>query len=301
MQQPQNHDNPFRQAERLFLITVHAEKAQVAAVEEMLEDMSLAILSFEVDEAAALWKVDIITGWANPLEAARERLAVLGEEAFAPQCQPIEAKDWVSEVQKSFAPIHAGRFYVHGSHVSTVPHGAWPIQLDAGAAFGSGEHATTKGCLLVLNMLAKIRHRPVRRVLDMGCGSGILAIAMARAWGAELSALAVDIDPVSVRVAAENVTRNRVRRQVRTLAGNGYYTREVQGLPLCDVIVANILARPLTRMARQLKRRLKPGGVVVLSGLLARQERDVLHAHRLQGLYLKSRIQLEGWNTLVLG
>jgi ribosomal protein L11 methyltransferase len=146
-------------------------------------------------------------------------------------------------------------------------------------------------------MLSK--HHRFKYPLDMGCGSGILAIAMAKLW--RVPTLGIDIDPVSVSVARENGALNGVRRLVRFGAGDGYHARDVRRQGTFDLIVANILARPLVRMAPTLTRHLLPGGVAVLSGLLDYQERMVLGAHRAQGLRLLRRFTIGNWNTLVLG
>ncbi|MGH6979877.1 MAG: 50S ribosomal protein L11 methyltransferase, partial [Stellaceae bacterium] len=161
-------------------------------------------------------------------------------------------------------------------------------------AFGTGEHATTRGCLLATDHVK----RPPRRILDMGCGTGILAIAAAKLWHRDV--LATDIDPESVRVTRVNAKVNGVANAVRAEISPGYRHREIARRAPFNLVLANILARPLMDMAPDLARVLAPGGMAVLSGLLARQEAAVLAAHRAQGLYLVTRIALEGWHTLVV-
>jgi ribosomal protein L11 methyltransferase len=200
-------------------------------------------------------------------------------------------------VAQDFPPLTIGRFYVYGGHVSAAPPiGAWPVRVEAGMAFGSGEHATTSGCLRAMTRLA--RRRRFSRVLDMGCGSGILAIGAARAWR-RAHILAVDIDPVSARIAADNVRINRALH-VRARASDGYAPAFIRHGGNYDLILSNILARPLVKFAPQLARHLAPGGIAVLSGLLTSQERMVLAAHRAQGLRLRQRLVQQGWSTLVL-
>ena len=175
-----------------------------------------------------------------------------------------------------------------------------PIQVDAGAAFGSGEHGTTSCCLKAIDWMAN--QRRFARVLDMGTGSGILAIAAAKLWKSDV--LAVDIDPVSVRVTGENVAVNKVSTYVRTGVSDGYNSaqvkRGVDGKGKYDLILSNILARPLVAFAPMLEKHLAKGGVAVLSGLLTSQETMVRTAHRLQGLSLKKRFVQGEWCTLVL-
>ncbi len=217
------------------------------------------------------------------------------EPAFV--VKPVEARDWVAENRASFQPIRAGRFFIHPTfYEGRPPAGAQSIALDAATAFGSGSHGTTKGCLLALDRIAR-RRRP-RRMLDMGCGSGILAIAMAKAW--KRPVLAVDIDDEAVRVTAENAQRNGVANYVRAAAGPGFNAPIMQGKRDFDLIAANILARPLIAMAPALAGALAPGGETVLSGLLTRQENQVIGAYRAQGLVVVRRDRIDNWSTLVL-
>jgi ribosomal protein L11 methyltransferase len=206
--------------------------------------------------------------------------------------------DWVLENLRDFPPIDAGRFYVHGSHwEGQPPIGRIGIEIDAGTAFGSGEHATTRGCLTALTALARQRRRT--RVLDLGAGSGILGIAAAKVWAAKV--LCTDIDPGSVKVCAGNAANNQVGARVTAVVSDGYRNPAVgKGRPY-DLIFSNILARPLCRFAPDLAAHLAPDGVAVLSGLLESQERRVMANHEAQGLTLKRRFVIDGWATLLIG
>jgi ribosomal protein L11 methyltransferase len=292
-----DHANPFAQPEALTECNWVMPEKESIMLENGLEDLCLASSRFIVDEDKGIWRVRLLMD-APQVAEIEARLAILRDvhsiDFARPETEAVASRDWVSEVQASFKPIHAGRFYVHGSHIDDVPQVGWiPIRIDAGAAFGTGEHETTTGCLLALDMLG--RRRQFHRVLDMGCGSGILAIGAAKLWPCPVEA--VDIDVMSVAVAAENMVFNGVQKQVRCMAGNGYAV--VDGR--FDLIIANILARPLMQMAGDLAAHLEPGGTAVLSGLLTRQERMVLWAHRQYGLVLRERIVRGGWSTLVLG
>jgi len=206
--------------------------------------------------------------------------------------------DWVAESQKSLPPIRAGRFYVYGSHVTgPAPAASIPILIDANAAFGTGRHETTRGCLIALTRLAK--RRRFRRPLDMGCGSGVLAIAMAKLW--PVAVVAADNDATALRVARDNARINGVSFRVRCVASDGYRNAALARRAPFDLIVANILAEPLASMAVDLAHHLGHGGTAVLSGLLADQQRAVLAPHRGRGLRLEARIVLGDWATLVLG
>ena len=224
--------------------------------------------------------------------------AASGLPAPALEIERLPNLDWVAANLRDFPPIDAGRFFVRGSHwEGRIPAGRIELLMDAGTAFGSGEHATTLGCLMALHALGK--RRRARRVLDLGCGSGILGIAMAKMWACPV--LATDIDPAAVAVAAGNAAANGVRARVAALVSDGWrHPRLARGAPY-DVVVANILARPLCRFAPALAAALAPGGVAVLSGLLDRQERMVMAVHERQGLRLKSRLVVDGWATLTVG
>ncbi len=207
--------------------------------------------------------------------------------------------DWVAESQSNLPAIRAGRFYLHGSHViAPPPPASIPLLIDANVAFGTGRHETTRGCLLALEALAKAGFRP-RRLLDLGCGSGILALGMARLWRRPV--LAADNDPAAVTVARTNARINRAGRLLRPLVSEGYRHRLLRASGPFDLIVANILAEPLAAMAAELRAHLAPGGRAVLSGLLVSQERLVLNPHRTQGLRLLQRLRLGEWSTLILG
>ncbi|MCH8037627.1 MAG: 50S ribosomal protein L11 methyltransferase [Proteobacteria bacterium] len=203
--------------------------------------------------------------------------------------------DWVAASREALPAIRAGPFYLYGAHVSAPPPaGSIPVLIEAGAAFGTGRHESTRGCLLALGDLAG--QRSVARALDMGCGSGVLAIAIAKLWACPVAA--VDNDAGAVRAARDNAAANGVGGLVRARLGEGFGGAAIARGAGFDLIVANILAAPLRAMAPALLRHLAPGGAVVLSGLLADQEREVLEGYA--PLALRRRIALGDWVTLVL-
>jgi ribosomal protein L11 methyltransferase len=287
---------------RLALVVASERLADIAAA--ALETCAVAVSIFEL-EPGVLWRVEAIA------QSAPDRVALAGAGALAALALDIGAddlfrdlvverlapRDWVGENQASFPPLRIGRFFIHGSHVAGVPSaGAIALRIDAATAFGTGEHATTRGCLLALGALAK--RRRFRRPLDMGTGTGILAMAAARLWGC--CVVACDLDAGAVAVTRTNSSANRLARRIRIHRANGYRHPAVRrGRPF-DLILANILARPLQRMAGDLAAHLAPGGIAVLSGLLPRQAQYVLAAHRARGLSLVRRIAVDGWTTLVL-
>ena len=271
--------------------------------ENVFTELALAVSSFEQEALEGKpWKVEILLESRVDNAEINRRLAILadvtGIDMPTFEMTELLQKDWVDEVQKSFPAFRVGRFWVHGSHIADAPPASSiPLLVDAGMAFGSGEHATTFGCLLAIDKLARQRH--FTNILDMGCGSGILALAAAKTF--KTSVLAVDIDRMSVKVAAENAEINKVAQYVTALHGNGYSLSTVKNHAPYDLICSNILAKPLTKFSRHLAASLAPDGIAILSGLLAKQERMVMEAHESHGLKLIKRIALNGWHTLLIG
>jgi ribosomal protein L11 methyltransferase len=231
----------------------------------------------------------------NALLAAAAAAAGTVVPEFVLECLP--PLDWAAESQKARPPVRAGRFYLFGAHLAgSPPAGTIAIRIDAGRAFGTGHHESTRGCLMALDALAR-RARP-QRPLDLGCGAGVLAIAMAKLWPALV--MACDVDPVAVQVTRTNARLNAVAPRVRTFQADGFrHAALVKGGPY-DLIAANVLAGPLIRMAGDLRRSLAPRGIVILSGLLRGQERAVTARYRSVGLARMRRIALGDWVTLVL-
>lgn len=293
--------NPFAQPKGFWKVRFSLPASAVEMAQEAFDDITLAVSAFAPPPGEQAWQMELLCDSTPDMTEITRRLLVLSMlhdiPTPTPAMQIVEQKDWVEHVSRGFAPITAGRFFVHGTHFSgEKPLGKTAICVDAGAAFGSGEHATTSGCLEAIDQLSQ--RRRFMRMLDMGCGSGILAIGMAKVW--QKPVLAVDVDPIAVRVAGQNAALNQVSHLVHALESDGYAQEAVQRQAPYDLIVSNILARPLMRFAPDLARALAPDGVAVLSGLLAAQERQVLHAHRAHGLRLQRRIAKDGWHTLIL-
>lgn len=276
-------------------------EAAQAAFEAALEPLGGA-LAIGLPDAAGLVPLQLFLSEQPEqatLDGALEAAAqAAGIETPAVRVTALAETDWVAESQRNLPAVRAGRFYLHGCHITAAPPPASiPLLVDANTAFGTGRHETTRGCLLALEGLAKAGFRP-RRLLDLGCGSGILALGMARLWRRPV--LAADNDPVATAVTATNARINRLGRFVRPLVSEGYRHRGIRAAGHYDLIVANILAEPLADMAADLRARLAPGGRAVLSGLLTSQERLVLNPHRALGLRLVRRLRLAEWSTLVL-
>jgi ribosomal protein L11 methyltransferase len=208
---------------------------------------------------------------------------------------PLPDQDWIRLSQEGLPPVRAGRFFVYGAHdAGTVPHGVIPMKIEAGLAFGTGHHETTALCLRVLSDLAN--RRKFRNVLDLGCGTGLLAIGAAKLW--KRPVLASDIDPVAVEVTDENARANGVGPLVRAVTADGL-THPVLGRSApYDLIIANILAGPLTQLAPAIQRALAPGASLVLSGLLRNQEGLVKSFY--QSLRFLGERRDGPWSALVL-
>lgn len=284
-----------------YCLSMSLPAAAVDAFEAIFEPLDGAIVTGGRD-AQGLVSWQLYLGDAPEKEEIERLLDIACDVAGLPErpaysLDRLPEVDWVAESQKALPPIRAGRFWLYGAHVRRPPPaGAVALRIEAGAAFGTGRHESTRGCLIALDALARRRALRPRRALDMGCGSGVLAMAIARLWHCPV--LAVDNDPASVAVARENVGLNRVGDWVRVTAGDGYRASAVRRSGRFDLIVANILAGPLIAMAGDLARHLAPGGRAVLAGLLRPQEQAVTARHRAAGLRLDRRIRLGEWSIL---
>ena len=265
--------------------------AQALDIDPALEGVTYSII--EEDEAKAIWRIDAFP--ATPGEAAA-LTAKLGEFAgLAVVSEVIADADWLAMALSGLPPVRAGRFFVYGVHDrGRVPASTVNLRIEAGAAFGTGHHGTTVGCLLAYDALLK--RRRFARVLDVGAGTGVLAIAAART-GSRIT-VGTDIDAVSVRIARENAKVNRAT--TRFAYADGLAHRAVAAQAPYDLVFANILARPLVRLSQSIKTALAPSGTAILSGLLHSQSRYVLAAYRSRGFRLERRIRRDAWATLVL-
>jgi ribosomal protein L11 methyltransferase len=255
------------------------------------------------------WRLTIHARAAPDEQAARALVAAAAgsETAAALRFAPVAARDWIGASLAGLPPVAAGRFVVHGAHDrARIAVNRIGIEIEAALAFGTGHHATTRGCLLALDRLCKIlrgrriarRARRPRdrhlRVLDLGTGSGVLAIAAARALGARV--LATDIDAGAVRVARANSRLNRVGTTVEVVKADGVAARWLQRAPFA-VVLANILLEPLQRFAGPLRRLTAPHGRIVVSGIVPAQANAVIARYR--PFALEQRLDLDGWTTLV--
>ena len=272
----------------------------VSVFENTLGGKALAYSSFETTRKD-LWSFEMLLQGPLNRPDLETRIALISASLDLPApdliLQPMPDKDWVAASQSTLSPIQAGRIFVHGAHDrGAAPGGTIALEVDAGRAFGTGRHESTYGCLLALDHLAKSRR--FRRPLDLGCGAGVLALAMAQLWRVPI--VASDVDFWAVTVANANARLNRLHPRVRAVLSDGFSNPKLsEGAPY-DLIVANILARPLQRLAPHIAGHLAPRGHVILSGILMNQDNCVRAAYRPLGLNLVRRRIIGKWLTLEL-
>jgi ribosomal protein L11 methyltransferase len=275
----------------------HTAKRVVDLLTESFFEGQAAIAAFE--GADGRWDITVHFAEAPDQSSIRELVGIAAGDdvARAITFDTVEAKDWVKATLEQLVPVRAGRFIVHGRHDrAKVAPNQLGIEIEAALAFGTGHHGTTRGCLLLLDQVLRAR-RP-RRVLDLGTGTGVLAIAAAKALGRPV--LASDIDPLSVRVAGENARLNGVGNFVTTIRAAGLSAPQFARHGPFDLVLANILANPLRQMATPMAKHLAPSAQVILSGLLPPQAQSVIAAYRARGLVLERHLQIEGWSSLLM-
>lgn len=280
---------------RLFFSADKTQAEQIYNILEVaLEDDGLPVAITEIDEDRQIFEVSVYTE-NNADELAAHIDQLVGAGKF--ETEELPDIDWVTHSLEGLKPVRAGRFFVHGSHDrDKLQPNEIPILIDAGLAFGTGHHGTTSGCLEMIEKVVEREHPT--NALDLGTGSAVLAIAIAKL--APIPVLATDIDPIAVTVAAENTILNNVSEHVVTATAEGFDHAIFRSYTPFDLIVANILANPLIELAPSLKSHLAPGGSIILSGILDSQHDMVLAAYQAQGLTHQKTFHREGWVTIHL-
>ena len=274
-----------------------AARGVVDVLTEIFCEGEAAVAAFE--RAGGSWDITLHFAQAPDRALLREIVARQAGKEIADTIafDTIEARDWVKTSLESLVPVPAGRFVVHGAHDrARLPANKLNIEIEAALAFGTGHHGTTRGCLLLLDHLLKA-YRP-QRLLDLGTGTGVLAIAAAKAL--RRTVLASDIDVPSVRLARENARLNAAGDFVHVIRAAGFSAPEFAALGPFDLVLANILANPLRQLAQPMSRYLAPGALVVLSGLLTPQAGGVIAAYRARGLVPLRHLTIDGWSSLLL-
>ena len=283
-------------------ITAHFSDRSLAhqvanALQDLIEPAPDALTIFENGTDA--WRLEAYFTDGVDADALHAEVSAVLDLTPPPfEMGDVPDLNWVAISQAALPPVSAGRFTVHGSHDrGRVPQGPGAILIDAGEAFGTAHHATTLGCLLAIDRLT--RAETFDTVLDLGCGSGVLAIAVAKTLP-KARIIATDLDPQSVKVAAENMRLNGVSQRIATAAAYGVNHTWLRQSPPFDLVIANILAGPLIELSPDLARTVTRGGTLILSGLLIPQAPQVIAAYRTAGFHLLRHDRIAGWATLTL-
>ena len=281
-----HYKSPKREAEKQYELLDHA-----------FEDDAFPLAITEIDEANAIYEVSLYVDEAQKNSILPRFAQVLGVDENKIEIEILPDIDWVSHSLEGLGPVRAGRFFVHGSHDrDKVKPGDLAIEIDAGQAFGTGHHGTTVGCLeLIADVM---EHEKPQNALDLGTGSGILAIGIALIKPIRI--LATDIDPIAIKVAKENFALNGVAKTITAITATGLDDEEIKKRAPFDLIVANILANPLIELAPQMVPALKKGGSIVLSGILEEQHDRVVKAFETEGAKYIKTLHHEGWVAIHL-
>ncbi len=293
----------------IFLLPMDIPEQKVEIISQALGEMALASSYFkEKTPQIGPWSIE----WIVDFTPDRKEISEIIEKSLLESditdfdvnednlsMESVIQTDWLKQCYQQFQPFEVGAFYIYGSHYKgEINPNLTGLQIDAATAFGSGEHGTTKGCLLALEKLVSKDFKP-KNILDMGSGSGILAIAGYKRY--KVPTLAVDNDKESVRVTEVHRNLNDIPKEaIKAVYGDGYKCDEVQNSNGFSLIFANILASPLKAMAPELANYLADDGYAILSGMLEEQANDVLAEHEKQGLRLIDRIDIDGWSTLTI-
>ena len=262
---------------------------------ERLTPQPVGVGVFELEDGSGLWEVGAYFS-EKPDDISLALLAaVFQAEEF--KISELPQIDWVSKVQRSLKPVVAGRFFVYGSHESDkVPPDCEPLLIEASMAFGTGHHGTTKGCLLALEQLIKVGFK-AKNVIDVGCGTAVLAMAAARIFSANV--IASDIDSVAHSVAKMNILANGLDRNIQCFEASGFAHEQIKTKNPFDLIFANILLAPLLAIATDISKYSLSGGYVVLSGILSEQAELVVKKYTVVGFSLSNQIEIGEWVTII--
>lgn len=282
-------------------ITADEQEAKriYGVIEQAFEDEGNPVTVYEFTPDGKTWAVEILMFGLEPDEAIAELLSTVGADAFAavPEAELLEDLNWVEKSLEGLAPVAAGRFLIHGAHDrDKLRSGMIGIEIEAALAFGTGHHGTTEGCLREIDRL--VGRWRFDRILDLGTGTGVLAIAAAKL--ARQVVVATDIDPVATQTAQQNAVLNEVPHLIRTFTAAGVEDRRFTEFGPFDLVIANILARPLMQMAKSISARMTGDATLILSGLRVEDGPRILFAYSAQGFRLARRWEKNGWITLTL-
>ena len=280
-------------------LTQTAGREAAEALAEMGEDLTPEPVGsgvFEIEDGSDRWEVGLYFTESPDEVSLALMAAAFGADPFI--ISELPEVDWVAHVKRELSPVEAGRFFVHGSHdAEKIPEGSESLLIEAAMAFGTGHHSTTKGCLLALDRMIEAGANP-QRIVDVGCGTAVLAMAAARVF--PVIVLAGDIDPVAVDVAKANVMANGLDGRVECVEATGFDHPLIEGAAPFDLVFANILKQPLIDLVPDMAKMIAPGGKAILSGILTTQADEVVAAYAKGGLALDRRDDYGEWSTLVV-
>ena len=280
-------------------LTTLSGKSSAEALGEAMENLTpepTGVGVFEIEDGSGLWEIGGYFTETPDIAGLAVLASAFGAADFV--VSELPETDWVAKVRRELSPVEAGRFFVYGSHdADKVPVDKHPLLIEAAMAFGTGHHGTTLGCLLALDRLVDQGFAP-SSVIDVGCGTAVLAMAAARIWSCEI--IASDIDAQAVDVAVANVEANGLTGRIRCIEAAGFDTPELDPADRYDLIFANILKGPLVVLAPDLAGRAAPQGYAILSGILNEQADEVAGVYEAQGYSLDHRAEIGDWTTLTL-
>jgi len=286
---------------KLYEVIIRAEKRAANTIASLLENSEPAPLSvshFETSDKT--WQSTAIYDFAPNLEEFEQHIQTsleLASSTFQLAIKQVENKDWVSHVQSNLSPVEAGRFFIYGSHDKPQAEGkSFSIEINAAQAFGTAHHGTTKGCLIAIDQCAQ--NLSPKTILDLGTGTGILAIAASQMWP-QAKVIASDIDPIAIKVAQDNSELNHANQNMTCICADGLTDKAIANVAPYDLIIANILAKPLLTMAPGIFQTLGNNASLILSGILETQADDIIKCYQANGLTHKSTNQYDEWVTIL--
>lgn len=286
----------------LYKLEFCCHKTHISLFEEVLGEEHLGLSTFEQKENPDQWNIEVLFDFSPNIQVlnylVKEAAGKHAIEAPYLSLSLVPEIDWLSENRKAFPPLTIGNFYVYGSHhEDPIPHDKISFKIDAATAFGTGQHATTQGCLLALEKIKQQKYT-VLQPLDLGCGTGILGMAMARLFN--VNVVMSDCDIEAVEKATFNVPENYLTDKVTCYLSEGFQSEILKNKAPYDLVTANILADPLIHLASDMKKYISKGGIVILSGLLATQSEAVGNAYQAFSFKEIDRYPIDEWMTLVL-
>ncbi len=286
---------------KLYEVIIRAEKKATNTIASLLENSEPAPLSVSHFEASDKnWHSTAIYDFEPNLKQIEQHIQTsleLSPDTFQLELKQVENKDWVAHVQSNLSPVEAGRFFIFGSHdKDQAKDQPFAIQINAAQAFGTAHHGTTKGCLIAIDQCAQSLNP--KTILDLGTGTGILAIAANQMWP-EAKIIASDIDPIAIKVAQDNSELNQANQNIDCICADGLTDETISNSAPYDLIIANILAKPLLTMAKGINQALAKDATLILSGILETQANDIIECYQASGLTHKSTNQYDEWVTIL--